>query len=175
MKCWKEIFQACGRRMRKVRPCFDEWCLPAQTPSLWTCIPVLQWLPIPGTPEGMCHTLPLEPKFRPRVVRWPEVPPGGRAQGYFTQDIRQAHACFDPTSSWNFYQLNRSGTRSGSCICSFLYQNYSKITHSYRSEEVGRCLNLKILFKSQTVYLVLNSYSSWKLYVLLKTIIPKYS
>lgn len=29
--------------------------------------------------------------------------------------------CFDPTSSWNFFQLNIAGTRSGSYIHSFLH------------------------------------------------------
>lgn len=37
-------------------------------PILWTSIQTLQWLPIPGKPEAMLHTLPLHPSLSPE---WP--------------------------------------------------------------------------------------------------------
>uniref|UniRef100_A0A8C0VHM6 Uncharacterized protein n=1 Tax=Cyanistes caeruleus TaxID=156563 RepID=A0A8C0VHM6_CYACU len=80
------------------------------------CIPVLHWLPIPGTPEAMLHTCPI------LAPEWPDdqksqLGEGSRkAVGYLSQDMQIA--CSDP-ASWNFYQLNTAATRSGSSYLLF--------------------------------------------------------
>lgn len=56
-------------------------------------IPDPQWSPIPGMLEAMFHNSLLEPQSNPSVVRWLEIPAGGRApkaKGYLSQDMRQA-------------------------------------------------------------------------------------